>query len=182
MLDKSICRKTNWSEECETQLNIQILKELQASFVYHILFSYFNRDNIGYKNIANYFNECSLEEREHAHKLMEYQNLRGGKVILHNGLESFNNEIFDTLDGVYNKILSGFELALTLEQDVYEHLLILHKIADKNSDPQFSDFIEGEYLKEQITAINEIGTYISQLTNIGDNGYGLWNFDKSFEK
>lgn len=28
---------------------------------YEYLFSYFNRDNIGYKNIDNYFHKCSLE-------------------------------------------------------------------------------------------------------------------------
>ena len=33
-------------------------------------------------NIANYFEKSSLEEREHAHKLMKYLNMRGGVVEL----------------------------------------------------------------------------------------------------
>ena len=36
-------------------------------------------------------------------------------------------------------------------------------MGDKCNDPQFCDFIESEYLEEQITAMNEIKVYISQL-------------------
>ena len=48
------------------------------------------------------------------------------------------------------------------------------------SIPQFTDFLEGEYLEEQVTAINELTKYASQLERIGNNGHGIWNFDKEF--
>ena len=37
-------------------------------------------------------------------------------------------------------------------------------------------------LYNDIEAINELATYINQLKNIGKDGYGLFAFDKSFEK
>ena len=45
-----------------------------------------------------------------------------------------------------------------MEQVVYKSLLNVHKIGEENNDPQFTDFIEGEFLEEQINAINEQDT------------------------
>lgn len=42
----------------------------------------FSRDDPNHKGFAKFFFAASLEEREHAMKLVEYQNLRGGKVKL----------------------------------------------------------------------------------------------------
>ena len=78
-------------------------------------------------------------------------------------------------------VLESFKIAYALEEEVYNHLLKLHKMGDKCNDPQFCDFIESEYLEEQITAMNEIKVYISQLERIGDNGHGVWNFNENFK-
>ena len=75
------CRQ-NWSKLCEDTLNSQIISEYEASLAYHCLANYFNRDDIGLKKLVDYFNKASLEEREHADKFMEYQNMRGGIVRL----------------------------------------------------------------------------------------------------
>jgi hypothetical protein len=36
-------------------------------------------------------------------------------------------------------------------------------------------------LEEQVSALNEISKYISQLERIGNDGNGVWNFDREFE-
>lgn len=164
---------STWSVNCVNAVNKQINLEYYASYVYHYLFSYFDRDSVGLKNIAKYFDKCSLEERDHAHKLMVYQNKRGGKVI-------FSNINTHTLDDSNLSLLQSFEIALQLEQDVYDSLLSLHKIGESASDPQFTDFIESEYLEEQIDAMNELRVYISQLKLIGDSGHGQWHFNAEF--
>lgn len=43
---------------------------------------YFDRDDIALHNVAKFFKEQSHEEREHAEKLMKYQNKRGGRIVL----------------------------------------------------------------------------------------------------
>merc|ERR1712224_270585 len=48
------------------------------------MYAFFDRDNVGLPGFANYFKEESLEERSHAEKLIDYQNLRGGRVLLGN--------------------------------------------------------------------------------------------------
>ena len=40
-----------------------------------------------------------------------------------------------------------------------------------------ADFIEGEYLQEQVDAIKEISGYITQIKRCGP-GHGLFHFDK----
>lgn len=167
-------RLNNWNKKCENELNKQINLEYWASYQYHLMFSYFDRSDVALPNIATFFNKSSLEEREHAHNLVKYQNLRGGIVKFFN----IKNVSLDYLDSSNNDVLTSFEKALEMEQIVYKGLLKLHKSAE--NDPQFSDFIESEYLDEQIKAINKISKYVSQLKRIGNNGHGLWNFDKEF--
>lgn len=171
----------NWSKECEEALNRQIYTEYWASIQYHIIFSYFDRHTVGLRNIAEYFNKSSLEEREHAHKFMHYQNQRGGNVRFDTKYDiDFDLIIKDTESK--SDVLCAFEKALEMEQHVYEELLKLHKVAEENNDPQFSDYIEGDYLEEQITAIDELNVIISKLKLIGNDGHGLWNFDANLLK
>ena len=112
---------------------------------------------------------------------MEYQNLRGGKVVL-NPLPEVNLDFLNKTD-VYRSqdALLSFQKALEMEQTVYNSLLQLHKVADENNDPQFADFIEGTYLNEQVEALNQVATYVSQLQRIGNDGHGIWNFDHEFK-
>ena len=172
------CRLNNWNQKCEDIVNVQINIEYWASYQYHLMWSYFDRSNVGLKNIAEFFKKASLEEREHAHKLMEYQNLRGGTVEL----DKIENVNLDYLKlEKKNDVLASFEQALKMEQIVYESLLNVHKIAEEANDPQFTDFIESVYLEEQVEALNEMAKYVSQLQRIGEDGHGIWNFDHELE-
>ena len=173
----SIGRFDNWTQESEIALNKQINLEYMASYQYHALYAYFDRDNVSMKNIANYFYKACQEEREHADTFAKYQVMRGGKVILENvskPIHEFNN------DNTKNDVIVGFELALQLEQQVYKNLLDLHKIADNSQDFQFSDYIESNFLEEQVKANYELGCIIGKLRRIGNDGHGLWNFDNTF--
>ena len=81
-----------------------------------------------------------------------------------------------------NDILLSFEKALEMENIVYQNLLKVHKTSEEYSDPQLGDFIEGEFLKEQVYAMSEISKYISQLKRINNDGTGLWNFNQEFSQ
>ncbi|KAJ0028618.1 hypothetical protein Pint_34940 [Pistacia integerrima] len=188
-LDVSLARQ-KFSRECEAAINEQINVEYNVSYVYHALYAYFDRDNIALRGLAKFFKESSEEEREHAEKLMEYQNLRGGKVKLHSILmapsefehaekgdalyvtKSINVEV-----NFFGFVDSAMELALSLEKLTNEKLLSLHNVAVCNNDPQLADFIETEYLAEQVEAINKIAKFIAQLRMVG-KGHGVWHFDQ----
>ena len=167
-----------WSEGCRQEVNRQINLEYRASYAYDLLSSYFDRNSVGLKGVSGYFRKASDEEREHAHKLMKYQNMRGGSVelssiTLFEGLDLEGNGLKD--------VRKAYEIAHRLEVEVYKSLLQLHSMADKEGDPQFADFIEGEYLEEQVEAISEIEKYLSQLDRIGEDGHGILEFSKNLE-
>merc|ERR1712223_697643 len=73
--------KQNFHAETEGLINKQINMELHASYTYLSMAAYFDRDDIALPGFAKRFREASLEEREHAEKLISYQNLRGGRVV-----------------------------------------------------------------------------------------------------
>ncbi|GCC46655.1 hypothetical protein chiPu_0030869, partial [Chiloscyllium punctatum] len=41
-----------------------------------------DRDDVALRHFAEFFTEQSHEEREHAEKLMAFQNKRGGRILL----------------------------------------------------------------------------------------------------
>ena len=43
------------------------------SYAYHAVSSYFNRDNVALPGFVAYFRDASLEERDHAQQLMDFQ-------------------------------------------------------------------------------------------------------------
>lgn len=165
--------RQKYFDECEAAINEQINVEYNVSYVYHALYAYFDRDNIALKGFAKFFKESSDEEREHAEKLMKYQNMRGGRVTLHTIVTPPSEfEHVEKGDALY-----AMELALSLEKLVNEKLLALHAVADRNNDPQMADFIESEFLAEQVEAIKKISDYVSQLRRVG-KGHGVWHFDQ----
>ncbi|WP_411026707.1 ferritin family protein, partial [Salmonella sp. s54395] len=72
----SQCRQ-NYHEVCEAGVNKQINLELYASYTYQSIAYYFDRDDVALPGAHKYFKKASEEEREHAEKLMKFQNQRG---------------------------------------------------------------------------------------------------------
>jgi len=52
--------------EAEAKLNEQINIEYNVSYIYHALSAYFGRDTVHLPNIAKFFRDASVEERDHA--------------------------------------------------------------------------------------------------------------------
>ncbi|GMH10206.1 hypothetical protein Nepgr_012047 [Nepenthes gracilis] len=165
--------RQRYAAECEAAINEQINVEYNVSYVYHSLFAYFDRDNIAFKGFAKFFKKSSEEEREDAEKLMKYQNVRGGRVKLYSLVMPLSEFVHvEKGDALY-----AMELALSLEKLTNEKLLKLHAVAEKNNDTQMQDFIEREFLTEQVEAIKKIAEYVTQLRMVG-KGHGVWHFDQ----
>lgn len=43
---------------------------------------YFDRDDVALPKFSTFFLERSMKERDQAEKLLEYQNMRGGRILL----------------------------------------------------------------------------------------------------
>lgn len=172
MAGKSQIRQ-NFHETSEQAINDQINLELTASYVYQSMAIYFDRDDIALPGFSGFFKHNSEEEREHAEKLMKYVNKRGGRVVLKDVKRPDKDEWGNGLDALQS--------ALELEKKVNESLLDLHKVATNAADPHLCDFVESEFLGEQVEAIKKLGEMITKLKRAGPQGLGEYLFDKDIK-
>lgn len=162
-----------YDRRCEEAVNNHICVEYTASYVYHGLFAFFDRDTVALPGFAKYFNEQSLEERQHAHEFIQYQNARGGRVVLKPiALPEMSFECVNATSDV----LYAMDLHLQLEKYVYRKLLQLHKVATEADDVQLQDFVE-KYLEHQIGAIKVAAEYVAQIKRVG-SGHGVYDIDR----
>ena len=115
----------------------------------------------------------SDEERKHALEIVDYVNMRGGKVSMSALLAppadlAENEELGDAL--------AGAEFALALERLTNEKLLALHKVAEEAGDPQMTDFVE-TMLEEQAAALYEAGVFVTRVRRAG-LGLGVTAIDQ----
>ncbi|CAM4369669.1 unnamed protein product [Leuciscus chuanchicus] len=175
-MDTSQIRQ-NYDRDCEALINKMINLELYASYTYTSMASislafYFKRDDVALAGFAKFFKENSEEEREHAEKFMEFQNKRGGKIVL--------QDIKKPERDMWGNGLIAMQCALQLEKNVNQALLDLHKAASEKRDPHLCDFLETHYLNEQVEAIKKIGDHITNLSKMdaGNNRMAEYLFDK----
>ena len=168
MSSVSVIRQ-NYHEQSELAINKQINMELYASYVYLSMANYFDRDDVALHGFSKFFKHNSDEEREHAEKLMKYQNKRGGRVVLADIPKPEKNEWGSGLDAL--------QASLVLERNVNQALLELHAVGSSHNDAHLCDFIEAEYLEEQVESINHLGKMITKLQRAGP-GLGEFMFDK----
>lgn len=164
--------RQNYHDESEAGVNKQINIELYASYVYHSMAYYFDRDDVALPGFHKFFKHSSDEEREHAEKLMKFQNQRGGRIVL----QDIKKPDRDT----WGSGLEAMQAALALEKSVNQSLLDLHKLSDSHGDAQMCDFIEANYLTEQVEAIKELSDHVTQLKRVG-GGLGEYMYDKQLQ-
>jgi len=165
--------RQNFHESCEAAINKQINMELYASYIYMSMAFHYERADVALMGYAKFMKDQSAEEREHAMKLMKYQNQRGGRVCL------------GAVDAPgcqeWKGALHGLEDALALERKVNESLLAIHKLASSHADPHLTDFLESEYLDEQVESIKQIADMITRLKRAGTTGLGEHIVDKELQ-
>lgn len=165
--------RQNFHSDSENAINKQINMELYASYVYLSMSYHFDRDDVALKGFHEYFKKASDEEREHAMKLMKYQNKRGGRIQLQN-ISKPTKDDWSTAE-------EAVAAALQLEKDVNMSLLNLHGIANSHNDVNLCDFLENEYLQEQVDSIKSLGDLLTNVHRVGE-GLGIFVLDKELEK
>ena len=175
-VERSFAR-SGFDAACERALNAQINVEYNVSYIYHAMWAYFSRDNVALKGFAEHFKREALEERAHAEQLMDYVNLRGGRVALEQLLPP-QREYDHPEKGC---ALYALELSLSLEKLNNDKLRELHAVADAAGDAHMCDFLEGEMMAPQVASVREVSEMVATLSRMGPPGDGLaaWHFDQS---
>ncbi|XP_029015104.1 ferritin, middle subunit-like [Betta splendens] len=153
--------RQNYHRDCEAAINRMVNMEMFASYTYTSMGFYFSRDDVALPGFAHYFKHESHEEREHAEKLLSFQNKRGGRIVLQDIKKPDRDE--------WGSGLEAMQCALQLEKNVNQALLDLHKLASQHQDPHLCDFLETHYLDEQVETMKKLGDYITNLNNMDAN-------------
>ncbi|XP_070358498.1 transmembrane gamma-carboxyglutamic acid protein 1 isoform X2 [Equus asinus] len=116
----------------------------------------------------------SCEEREHAHRLTQLQNLHGGRLCLR--LHNIGKPDQDDWE-------SGLEVmkcTLHLEKCISQSLLDLYQLATDKNDAHLCDFLANHHLKEQVKSMKELGGHITNPHKMGapEDGMAEYLFDK----
>uniref|UniRef100_A0A9L0RFX1 Ferritin n=1 Tax=Equus caballus TaxID=9796 RepID=A0A9L0RFX1_HORSE len=160
--------------DCEAAVSIQMNLELYASYVYLSVGYYFDGDDVALKPFCHFFLQLSCEEREHAHRLTQLQNLHGGRLCLR--LHNIGNPDQDDWE-------SGLEVmkcTLHLEKCISQSLLDLYQLATDKNDAHLCDFLANHHLKEQVKSMKELGGHITNPHKMGapEDGMAEYLFDK----
>ncbi|XP_072282242.1 ferritin, lower subunit [Pyxicephalus adspersus] len=155
----------NFHQDCEAGLNRTVNLKYHSSYIYLSMASYFDRDDVALDNFAKFFRERSEEEKEHAEKLIKYQNKRGGRVFLQS-VEKPERD--DWTNG-----LEALQTALKLEKTVNQALLDLHRVAADKNDPHMTDFLESPYLSESVETMKKLGDHITSLKKLWSSNPGM---------
>jgi ferritin heavy chain len=164
----SRCRQ-NFAESVESALNAQINLEFSASYAYQAMAVYFSHDSVSLPGLAKRFAHEADEERSHALKFVEYMTKRGGKVV-------FSSIAAPEMD--IKSAKNAIEESIKMEMGVNASLLRLHAMSGEAGDAHLSDFIESEFLDDQVDSLKELADMLTQLERCGSEGLGLYLFDQ----
>ncbi|RUP49092.1 ferritin-like superfamily [Jimgerdemannia flammicorona] len=165
--------KQNFSTSAEDSINQQIQVEQTASQTYQAMAAWFSRDNVALPGLAAFFRKQAQEESEHAQILINYQNTRGGRVVLNNVPQP---------EAEWTSAKNAIEASLALEKDVNKSLLNLTALAQDQNDHHLDNFLKTTFLDEQVRSIEELAKMVTQLNRVGGDGLGLHLWDQELLK
>ena len=154
------------NKSIEALLNDQIKYEASASMQYLAMASW--ADAEGYNGIAEFFYGQSEEERTHMTKLVKFVNERSGNVVIPQ---------LDKPKDSFSSLKSLFEYFLKSEIFVTEQInKVIFECLDKK-DYNVHNFMQW-YVTEQLEEEATARTLLDKLNIIGEDGSGLYLFDK----
>jgi len=160
--------RQNYNEECEALINKHVNTKLYHSYVYLYLSAYFNRDDQALPGFAAFFWNASEEEHRHAAALMEYQTIRGGRVVLQNITKPTITE--------WGSPLEALAAVFEMEKTVNKCLVDLEALATSKGDFHLASFIQEKFLRRQVLDLKMIGDLLTKIKRVG-TGLGVHMLD-----
>ncbi len=90
--------------------------------------AFFDRADIAIPCAHEFFKRAHKEEQDHTWKLIKFQNMRGGNIVLQDVRKPERDE--------WGSLREAIQASLELEKHVNQSLLDLYKTADQHGDAQ----------------------------------------------
>lgn len=158
------------SKKLEQAINKQINAELWSAYLYLSMSMHFAKE--GLPGVSNWFKIQFEEEQMHALKFMDYLISKGNSVEL---------KPIDKVDTSWNNVIHAFEETLKHERVVTALINDLVALARKENDYSTDNLLQW-FVNEQVEEEETAQGLIDALKLIGDNGFGLYTFDKDLAK
>nr|XP_034995397.1 ferritin light chain, oocyte isoform-like [Zootoca vivipara] len=161
--------RQNYDAKSEAGVNRLVNQFLRTSYNYLSLGFYFIRDDVALSKFSSFFRHLSEEKHKQAEKLLTFQNRRGGRVVLQDVKKPERDE--------WTNGAAAMDAALQLEKSVNQALL--HQVATSTTDPHLCDFLETQFLDEEVKLIKKLGDHVTNLKSVraSDEGLGEYLFD-----
>ncbi|KAJ8245840.1 hypothetical protein GJAV_G00260870 [Gymnothorax javanicus] len=163
--------KHNLHPESEAVINKLINIKLTASYTYLSLGMFFDRDDAALPSFSSYFLKRSVKERKQAERLLEYQNMRGGRILLQTVAKPSREDWQGGLDAM--------TFSLDYQKSLNQSLLEVHSTANSHTDPHLCNFLQQHFLPDSHDVIKQLGDYVGSLSRLNASGtMGDYLFDK----
>lgn len=155
-----------FSQKVQNAINDQINAELYSAYVYLSMSAYFEAQNLS--GFAHWMRLQYQEETQHALKLFDFMNDRGGNIVL---------KAVETPPAGFGSPLDIFEKALAHEQKVTGLIHNLYKLAVDEGDYPTQVLLQW-YIDEQVEEEKNATAAVANLRLAADSGTGLLLLDR----
>lgn len=154
------------SKEIQDAINDQIHHEFHSAYLYLSMCAYMESEN--FPGFAHWMRLQSTEEVNHAMKLFDYVNDRGGRVTL-KGLEQ--------PPANFKSILDTFEQAYEHEKKVTKMIHNLYALATRENDYATQVALQW-FITEQVEEEDNAMTVVDRMKIAGTDGAALLFLDR----
>ncbi len=158
------------SQTMQAAINEQINKELFSSYLYLSMASYFASKNL--PGFAQWMHKQSDEEREHAMKLYEHLEDRGGRVLL-KAIEAPQTEWASNLE--------AFRAAAAHEAHISASIHALYETAVQEKDYPAQVMLQW-FINEQVEEEKNAAEIVANLELIEERGTAVLMLDHRLAK
>jgi ferritin len=147
-------------------LNDQVQKELHSAYIYLSMAAYFEAENL--PGAAHWMRSQAGEEQEHAMKIFDFIQDRGGRVTL---------QAIDAPPATFASPLAVFEAAFAHEQKVTKSIHDLYALAVQEADYPTQVMLQW-FIDEQVEEEKNASAIMAQLKMVGDSPAALFMIDR----
>jgi ferritin len=147
-------------------LNDQVQKELHSAYIYLSMAAYFESENL--PGAAHWMRSQAGEEQEHAMKIFDFIQDRGGRVTL---------QAIDAPPATFSSPLAVFEASYAHEQKVTKSIHDLYALAVKEADYPTQVMLQW-FIDEQVEEEKNASAIMAQLQMVGDSPAALFMIDR----
>lgn len=158
------------SKKIEKLLNEQVEKEMYSSHLYLAMSAWC--DSKGLHGSTKFLYKQSVEETEHAHKLMHYIQEAGGTVVV---------PAVKQPPARYDSFLKVFETVYLHEQGISEAINKLVEACLTAKDYTSFNLLQW-YVAEQLEEENQFRTILDKIRMAGSDSRGIYMMDKELGK